>query len=105
MRNVVFSFDNKEITMKLSDHARDRFKERKIEYSEFIIFGEIFAMADKFIKQESKNEEYAIIDEEKELVIIFAIDKYNSKMYKATVITLLQKSNCFIKKGTTIYNF
>jgi len=95
---ITFKTNNKEYSIATSHHASKRMRERNIDM--YAVAGSIIALGPERIDELQKNNDEAII-----------IDKQNNQSVvigfarkHITIITVIAKSNVFVKDNTRIYN-
>ena len=85
----------------MTSHAQKRHSERKIKLNGYGIAGNIMAMGTKILSR--VNHDVCIIDPVNEVTIIVAIDREGkSNTLTASVVTVIDKSDVFVKKHTDV---
>ena len=83
-------------SIRATAHAVERMEQRNID--EYVVVGNIMAMGkERIVELQSKNEEAILIDDNTNTSIVFG---FNGN--KVKVITVIDKSNVFVKKGTVV---
>ena len=82
-------------SIRASVHALERMSERKID--EYVVTGNVLALGKKLVELKEANTEVIIIDEETNSSVVIGFKKNTIK-----VITVIDKSNVFVKTGTHI---
>lgn len=88
----------KTYAIETSNHAAERMAQYQVDA--FVVAGSVLALGPERIDalQEQK-EEAMIIDEENNIAVVVGFNKN-----EITLITVINKSNVFVKKNTTICN-
>lgn len=94
----IFTIDNKTYSIRLSDHAALRLRERHIDL--FQATGLILLLGQNKIQEYSgSNRDIFIEDKENNFSVVC-----NITVNTITIITVIDKADCFIKSGTTLIN-
>lgn len=95
---TVIIIDKKRYSIRLSDHAKIRLKERKIDLYQAI--GSLLSLGEEKIKQYQKtNRDIFIMDKEHNFSIVITFEGNTIH-----IITLIDNSDCWIKSGTIAVN-
>lgn len=103
MKQTIFDFDldGEKWEIKMTSHAYLRMKKRFNNLDEFEVSGDIVGLGKKRLRKHIKREDdIAIIDKDKGLSIIVSFDESHKKWIK--IITLIDKSDIYVKEGTTL---
>ena len=96
-----YEMDNENWEIKMTVHAYERMKERFEDLDEFEVAGDIIALGRNKLRNHIENkDDIAIIDKDKGLSIIVSFDERHKNWIK--IITLIDKSDIYIKEGTTL---
>lgn len=83
-------------SVRATEHALKRMKQRSID--EYVVVGNVLALGkERLLQLQERDEEAIIIDEQKEVSIVIAFEQN-----KIIVITVIDKSNVFVKNNTEI---
>lgn len=94
-----FTIDNKTHSVRISGHALERAEQRGITKN--IILSEIVALPiDEFTVYTSEQQDVAIIDEQQDIAIIL-----DFRTELVNVITVINKSDIWVKEGTQIKRY
>jgi hypothetical protein len=92
----VIKINNRTYSIRATIHAIERMAERNID--EYTVVGNILLLGEETITNlQRTNSEAIIIDNDKNVSIVIAFCKNKIK-----VVTVINKSNVFVKQGTTI---
>lgn len=95
---AVIKIDGKYYDIVASQHAIERMEERKVD--KYVVAGNVLALGPERISTLQKNHDEAIIiDEVNNVSVVVGFSKKS-----ITVITVISKSNVFVKNNTQIYN-
>lgn len=98
MKLATIKIKNKTYKVVASNHAQKRMMQRNID--SYTVVGNILLLGEnKIEKLQSTNEEFIIIDKDTNTSTVGAI---NDNVI--TIITVIDKSNVFVKKNTKIVN-
>ena len=90
--------NNKDYSVRASAHAIQRMQERKVD--SYIVTGNILSLGEeRILKLQEKGEEAILIDENTNTSIVFGF-----KGNRIQVITVIDKANVFVKRGTLVVN-
>lgn len=93
-----FTINNQTYSIRLSDHASLRLKQRNLDL--FQCVGSILSLGENKIKEYSgSNKDIFILDKENNFSVVC-----NITLNTITIITVLDKIDCYIKQGTTAIN-
>lgn len=98
-RNIaVIEIDGNYVNIKASGHAMERMNERGVD--KYVIAGSVLALGpERIAALQASREEAIIIDEVNNVSVVIGC---NPKT--VTIITVIGKSNIFVKNNTQIYN-
>lgn len=90
------NIDGNMYSIRATVHALERMKQREID--EYVVTGNVLALGkERLLQLQEQGEEAIIIDEQKEVSIVIAFEQN-----KIVIITVIDKSNVFVKDETTI---
>lgn len=93
-----FTINNQNFSIRLTDHAELRLKQRNIDL--FQAIGSILSLGEKRITEyQNANRDIFIMDKEHNFSIVIAIE--SNTIY---IVTVIDKADCFIKSGTIAVN-
>lgn len=91
-----FNINGRDIDIIASGHAVGRMMERNV--NEFVVAGNVIALGPERIqKLQASRDEAMIIDEDKNVSVVVGFSQR-----RITIITVIDKANVFVKKGTEI---
>ena len=94
---AIININKVQYSIRATAHSLDRMAERGID--EYVVTGNILALGEKLQKLQKEQEEAIIIDEITNTSIVIGFNKNTIK-----VITVINKSNVWVKNNTTIIN-
>lgn len=95
---AVIKIDGKYFDIVASRHAMERMEQRNVD--KYVIAGNVLALGPERISElQRNNDEAIIIDEVNHVSVVVGFGKNN-----ITIITVIAKSNVFVKNNTQIYN-
>lgn len=95
---AVIKIDGKYFDVVASRHAMERMEQRNVD--KYVIAGNVLALGPERISElQRNNDEAIIIDEVNHVSVVVGFGKNN-----ITIITVIAKSNVFVKSNTQIYN-
>lgn len=90
--------DNQTFDIIASHHAMERMEEREVD--PYVVTGNVLALGPERIGQlQINNDEAIIIDEVNDVSVVVGVGEQ-----RITIITVIAKSNVFVKNNTKIYN-
>lgn len=93
---AIIKIENKTYSIRATAHALERMQQRNV--NEYVVTGNIIALGPEELKRlQESGEEAIIIDEDKNISIVIGF-----KSNRIYVITVIDKSNVFVKRGTTV---
>lgn len=93
---ALLTIEGKDYSIRASEHALQRMEERQVD--SYVVAGNVMALgAERLQELQRKQEEAMIIDEENEVAVVIAF-----KGNRIMLVTVLNKANCYVKKGTRI---
>ncbi len=93
---AIMEIGENKYSIRATAHALSRMAERKID--KFVVAGNVLALGAERIKElQAAQEEAVIIDDAKKISVVIAF-----KGNKIQVVTVIDKANIFVKKGTTV---
>jgi hypothetical protein len=93
-----FTLNNKTYSIRLSDHAASRLKERNIDL--FQAVGTILSLGEQRITEYSgSNRDIFILDRDNNFSVVC-----NITINTVTIVTVIDKVDCFIKSGSIAIN-
>lgn len=93
-----FTIDNKTYSIRLTKHAEERLKQRNVDLYQTI--GSILSLGEKRIQDYSgSNKDIFIMDKENGFSIVC-----NIELRTITIVTVIDKVDCYIKEGTIAVN-
>jgi hypothetical protein len=93
-----FTLNNKTYSIRLSDHASERLQQRNIDL--FQAVGAILSLGENRITEYSgNNRDIFILDNEHNFSVVC-----NIEFRTITIVTAIDKVDCFIKSGTIAIN-
>lgn len=93
-----FTIQNKTYSIRLTNHAEDRLKQRNIDIYQTI--GSILSLGEKRIQYYSgSNRDIFIMDKENGFSIVC-----NIELRTITIVTVIDKIDCFVRAGTIAVN-
>jgi hypothetical protein len=87
---------NYKFSLRITAHAQQRVDERNID--EYVLAGEVLALGKNLIKLYKTQDEAIIIDKIKNISVVVGFKKNTIK-----IITVIDKSNVFVKSNTEIF--
>lgn len=91
-----FNINGRDIDIIASGHAVGRMIERDV--NEYVVAGNVIALGPERIQQlQATRDEAIIIDEDKNVSVVVGFSQR-----RITIITVIDKANVFVKKGTEI---
>lgn len=95
---AIIQIDDKIHEIIASHHAMKRMEKRNV--NKYVVAGNVLALGPERIKELQDNEDEAIIiDEANNVSVVVGFSENN-----ITIITVIDKSNVFVKSNTQIYN-
>lgn len=95
---AVIKIDGKYHEIIASHHAMERMSERNVD--KYVVAGNVIALGKERIAElQQNNDEAIVIDEVANVSVVVGFSKNN-----ITIITVINKSNVFVKNNTQIYN-
>lgn len=93
-----FTIANKTYSIRLTDHAEKRLKQRNIDM--FNCMSAILALGEeRIIKYSGSNRDILISDKQNNFAIVICIEGYQIR-----IVTVIDHSDAFAKSGTTVIN-
>ena len=99
------------IAVYLSNHAEKRLRKRistkndiEREVDEYVIASNILALGRRIESLCEGNEDVAIIDKDMNVTVVAEFIKLSDTEGEARIITIIDKTDIYVKEGTTIIN-
>jgi len=91
--------DGQTYSIRATAHAMQRMDERQVD--EYVVTGNVMALGKDRLKElQEQGDDAVIIDEVRDIAVVFGFNKN-----KVTIITVINKSNIWVKDGTQIERF
>jgi len=97
------------VSVYLSNHAEKRLRKRirtndtfEKEIDEYVVASNILALGKKVINHCENNDDVAIIDNDMNISVIAEFIKLSDDEGEVRIITVLDKTQIYVKEGTTI---
>ena len=100
MNNMfTMNYEGTDIEMQLTDHAASRVRQRAMVKS--AVYGSIVAALD-FILDFKNEQEFAVVDEDAACTVVGAVHTSKSGNINIDIVTVIDNTDVFVKKGTSI---
>jgi hypothetical protein len=97
------------IKVHISNHGEKRLRKRikkssniKADIDEYVVASNILALGKRVIPHCKNNDDVAIIDEDNNITVIAEFIEVSDSEGKVNIITILDKTNIYVKDTTTI---